>query len=76
MLWQNKDYQDIDLEVPPNLNKLVILQGGRVVLEEGFAVTTEGLGHCPGGREVEPAEGDFAFFLGAHCLDVVSAVLI
>jgi len=50
-------------------------EGGRIVLQEGFAVEAEGLGHCPGGGEVEPAKGKLAFFLGSHCLDVVSNLL-
>jgi hypothetical protein len=31
-------------------------------------VETEGLGHCPGGGEVEPAEGEFTYLLSAHGL--------
>lgn len=50
-------------------------EGGRIVLQEGFAVEAEGLGHCPGGGEVEPAEGEFAFFLGAHGLGIVSSLI-
>ena len=56
----------------PEDTALGVGEGGRVMLQEGFAVETEGLGHCPGGGEVEPAEGELALFLCSHCLGIVS----